>query len=83
MAEGVRWRILNSTLRCTRNEAQPHVRIDSSRGVIYEAQLALSLLASVVALLAGLHWLTNRNGEAGGQQQGRLVLWQGFSRLHA
>lgn len=66
MAEGVRWRILNSTLRCTRNEAQPPARVNSSHGAIYEAQLALSMLASVVALLAGLHWLTNRDGEAEG-----------------
>jgi hypothetical protein len=64
-SEGVLWRILNSTFRCTAtNNGTP--LLSSIKSNHSEVQMALSVLATAVMLLAGLHWLMNQGGEARG-----------------
>lgn len=73
-AEGVRWRIINCTLRCTGNDTHALSGASNSRRSSSEMQLALSVLATAVALLAGLYWRMNHGGEAR-DQPGSWMGW--------
>ncbi len=63
MPQGVTWRIINSTFRCTGNETHPlPAAAAGSSDDSSKARFATAMVAAMAALLAGAYWLVNRNG---------------------